>query len=124
MARTPASSTYAKQSRIAARGGLRLFLLLAAVGLVCLVVSGFQWYVKLLLGIAVFCLLVTALELGNASYAERKDQTSRMPLQRELVPNTDFEYISTKDEGAWFERRIVIDGIPYASRFLPGCSKQ
>jgi hypothetical protein len=111
MERTQASSVYAKQSRIAARASFKLSLFLTVAGLFCLAVWGFLWYVKVLLGLALIFVIDTALELGNVRFIHsRRRRVSAAPSGSEFKPNNDLEFISSSEEGAWFERRIIVNG--------------
>ncbi|HUS18891.1 MAG TPA: hypothetical protein VMZ25_04530 [Terriglobales bacterium] len=83
-------------------------LCLATSGVVTLI-WGFIWVVKLLLGIAAFCCIWTAMDTFSW-YRFRRRATSPASSAVELLPNSDFDLADTDDKYNHYERRVMMDG--------------
>lgn len=103
------TTTYRKQSRIAAKSSLKASIFLAVIGVSCIAIWGFVWYAKVLIGIAAFMLLIALVELGNSMSKQRR-QFENSLSNAELAPNGEFDRILSNDEGSRYERRILIEG--------------
>jgi hypothetical protein len=102
--KTEAWSTYAKQSRTAARNFGKLAGLSAVVTLVCFKVWMYRWQAELFVGLTALFTVLTAFEYFNARYNERKARGEKsFTVGKE--PTDQFELIRV--EGfEFYERRV------------------
>ncbi|MGA2098703.1 MAG: hypothetical protein ABSH39_20605 [Candidatus Acidiferrum sp.] len=119
----PALSTYAKQSRIRARGGLQLVAVTLAITAVVYWRWGFGPWIKLLLALAglfaigpIFTFTIApGLIRATARRRAAKARLAAPAPVREFSPNHDFEQVRGDDQD-YLERRILVDDQPFAIR--------
>jgi hypothetical protein len=119
----PALSTYAKQSRIRARGGLQLVAVTLAITAVVYWRWGFGPWIKLLLALAglfaigpIFTFTIApSLIRATARRRAAKARLAAPTTVREFSPNRDFEQVRG-DDREYLERRILVDDQPFAVR--------
>jgi hypothetical protein len=121
----PASSTYSKQSRLAARSNMQLGLIVAAVALLCFVfkVRYYEHFVKPLLWLAAFFFFVGLLEFAAMKWKKNRDESPSPSKRGEhqdetkeaFVPNDEFT-LTTSGHRPAYERRFLLDGRPVTVR--------